>query len=43
MPLEASPRLFSWIAAVEPMHLVYLGVRAVLYFDATGTPGWDGR
>ncbi|QUD84544.1 DUF3533 domain-containing protein [Gordonia polyisoprenivorans] len=37
VPLEASPRLFSWIAAVEPMHLVYLGVRAVLYFDAD----WD--
>lgn len=34
VPLEASPRLFTWIAAVEPMHLVYLGVRAILYFDA---------
>lgn len=34
MPLEASPRLFTWIASVEPMHLVYLGVRAILYFDA---------
>ncbi|MFT4043349.1 MAG: DUF3533 domain-containing protein [Gordonia sp. (in: high G+C Gram-positive bacteria)] len=37
LPLEASPRLFSAIAAVEPMHLVYLGVRAILYFDAD----WD--
>ncbi|MFT4126836.1 MAG: DUF3533 domain-containing protein [Gordonia sp. (in: high G+C Gram-positive bacteria)] len=37
VPLEASPRLFSWLAAVEPMHLVYLGVRAILYFDAD----WD--
>lgn len=34
VPLEASPRLFAWIADVEPMHLVYLGVRAILYFDA---------
>ncbi|MEE4023303.1 DUF3533 domain-containing protein [Gordonia sp. PKS22-38] len=34
VPLEASPRLFAWIAAVEPMHLVYLGSRAILYFDA---------
>ncbi|WAC55978.1 YhgE/Pip domain-containing protein [Gordonia sp. SL306] len=34
VPLEASPRLFAWIAAVEPMHLVYLGTRAILYFDA---------
>ncbi|MGC5246805.1 YhgE/Pip domain-containing protein [Gordonia sp. DT219] len=37
VPLEASPRLFTWVAAVEPMHLVYLGVRAILYFDAD----WD--
>ncbi|AZG43552.1 YhgE/Pip domain-containing protein [Gordonia insulae] len=34
VPLEASPRLFAWIAAFEPMHLVYLGARAILYFDA---------
>jgi YhgE/Pip-like protein len=34
VPLEASPRLFAWIAAVEPMHVVYLGCRAILYFDA---------
>ncbi|MGV9710348.1 DUF3533 domain-containing protein [Gordonia sp. NPDC003424] len=34
VPLQASPALFTWIAAVEPMHLVYLGVRAILYFDA---------
>lgn len=34
VPLEASPRLFAWIAAFEPMHLVYLGSRAILYFDA---------
>ncbi|MFW0787804.1 DUF3533 domain-containing protein [Gordonia sp. CPCC 206044] len=34
VPLEASPRLFAWIADIEPMHLVYLGVRAILYFDA---------
>ncbi|GAB33405.1 hypothetical protein GOOTI_065_00100 [Gordonia otitidis NBRC 100426] len=37
VPLEASPRIFAWIAAFEPMHLVYLGVRAILYFDAD----WD--
>lgn len=34
VPLQASPQLFTWIAAVEPMHVVYLGVRAILYFDA---------
>ncbi|GAB10783.1 hypothetical protein GOARA_062_00510 [Gordonia araii NBRC 100433] len=39
VPLEASPRLFSWIAAVEPMHLVYYGVRSILYFDADPASG----
>ncbi len=37
VPLEASPRIFEWIAAIEPMHLVYLGARAILFFDAD----WD--
>ncbi len=39
LPLEASPRLFEWIAAIEPMHVIYLGVRAVLYFDADLSAG----
>jgi len=39
LPLEASPRFFEWIAAVEPMHVIYLGVRAVLYFDADLSAG----
>ena len=39
VPLEASPRVFSWIAAVEPMHLVYYGVRSILYFDADPASG----
>lgn len=39
VPLEASPRLFTWVAAIEPMHLVYLGVRAILYFDADWSAG----
>ncbi|MGV9672095.1 DUF3533 domain-containing protein [Gordonia sp. NPDC003504] len=39
VPLEASPRVFTWIAAVEPMHLIYLGVRAILYFDADWSAG----
>lgn len=37
LPLEASPRLFTWLASIEPMHLIYLGVRAIMYFDAD----WD--
>lgn len=39
LPLEASPRMFAWIAAVEPMHVVYLGVRSILYFDADLSAG----
>lgn len=34
LPLEASPKIFTWLAQAEPMHIVYLGVRAILYFDA---------
>ncbi len=34
VPLEASPRIFEWLAKVEPMHQVYVGVRAILYFEA---------
>ncbi|MHC3002381.1 YhgE/Pip domain-containing protein [Gordonia sp. GN26] len=39
LPLEASPRFFEWIAAIEPMHVIYLGVRSVLYFDADLSAG----
>ena len=39
VPLEASPKLFTWIAAVEPMHLIYYGVRSILYFDADPASG----
>nr|WP_064570612.1 DUF3533 domain-containing protein [Gordonia sp. LAM0048] len=39
LPLEASPRFFEWVAAIEPMHVIYLGVRAVLYFDADLSAG----
>ncbi|NMO01264.1 DUF3533 domain-containing protein [Gordonia sp. TBRC 11910] len=34
VPLEASPSIFTWLAAFEPMHQIYIGVRAILYFDA---------
>ncbi len=39
VPIEASPRFFAWLAEFEPMHQVYLGVRAILYFDARGNAG----
>ncbi|WP_459546863.1 YhgE/Pip domain-containing protein [Nocardia sp. X0981] len=39
IPLEATPRYMAWLATFEPMHQVYLGIRAILYFDAHGNPG----
>ena len=31
--LEAEPRIFSWLAIFEPMRQVFVGSRAMLYFD----------
>ncbi|WP_246600198.1 YhgE/Pip domain-containing protein [Skermania piniformis] len=36
VPIEATPPLFGLLARVEPMHQVFLGVRSILYFNATG-------
>ncbi len=33
IPLEAEPRIFSWLANFEPMRQVFIGTRALLYFD----------
>ncbi|MEV0250360.1 ABC transporter permease [Nocardia sp. NPDC050712] len=33
VPIEATPRYLGWLAQFEPMHQVFLGVRAILYFD----------
>ncbi len=33
IPLEATPRWIADMAAVEPMHQIYLAVRAILFFD----------
>ncbi|MGZ4509761.1 MAG: YhgE/Pip domain-containing protein [Mycobacterium sp.] len=33
IPLEAEPRIFSWLAKFEPMRQVFIGTRALLYFD----------
>jgi uncharacterized phage infection (PIP) family protein YhgE len=38
-PLEASPPFFRWLATFEPMHQVFLGVRALLYFDGRADAG----
>lgn len=39
VPIEASPKLFGWLAEFVPMHQVFLGVRAILYFEGRGNAG----
>ncbi|MBV9722977.1 MAG: DUF3533 domain-containing protein, partial [Mycobacterium sp.] len=39
VPLEATPQFFAWLATFEPMHQVYLGARAILYFDGRADAG----
>ncbi|MGV9738861.1 YhgE/Pip domain-containing protein [Nocardia farcinica] len=41
IPLEATPRLYAWLATFEPMHQVYLGVRAILYLNGFGESGLE--
>lgn len=39
IPIEAIPEPVAWLAQFEPMHQVYLGIRAILYFNADGSAG----
>jgi YhgE/Pip-like protein len=39
IPLEAAPGIFGWLAKFEPMHQVFLGARALLYFDGRADAG----
>ncbi|MEU7766406.1 ABC transporter permease [Nocardia sp. NPDC049190] len=39
VPIEATPKYFGWLASFEPMHQVFLGVRSILYFDASSDAG----
>ena len=39
VPLEATPRLFGWLAKFEPMHQVFLGARSLLYLDGQADAG----
>ncbi|MBS9374954.1 YhgE/Pip domain-containing protein [Rhodococcus sp. B50] len=39
IPIEATPRLFEWLSTFEPMHQIYLAVRAILYFDGRADAG----
>jgi uncharacterized phage infection (PIP) family protein YhgE len=39
IPLQAAPPVFTWLAKFEPMHQVFLGVRALVYFDGRADAG----
>jgi YhgE/Pip-like protein len=39
VPLQATPTVFRWLAWFEPMHQVFLGTRALLYFDGRADAG----
>jgi YhgE/Pip-like protein len=39
IPLEAAPPIFGVLAKFEPMHQVFLGTRALLYFDGRADAG----
>jgi YhgE/Pip-like protein len=39
IPIEAIPKTVAWLSDFEPMHQVYLGIRAILYFNAEGSAG----
>ncbi|MFC9892707.1 YhgE/Pip domain-containing protein [Nocardia sp. NPDC127579] len=39
VPIEATPPYFGWLAQFEPMHQVFLGVRAILYFNGNFESG----
>ncbi|MEU2124470.1 YhgE/Pip domain-containing protein [Nocardia niwae] len=41
VPIEATPTYFAWLSTFEPMHQVFLGVRAILYFEASGPAGLE--
>ncbi|MCZ4556453.1 SNG1 family protein [Rhodococcus maanshanensis] len=36
IPIEATPPIYGWLANFEPMHQVFLGARALLYFTSGG-------
>ncbi|MEU8899996.1 DUF3533 domain-containing protein [Nocardia sp. NPDC048505] len=39
VPLEAVPGYIAWLARFEPMHQIYLAVRAILFFDGHSGAG----
>ncbi|MFQ6397370.1 hypothetical protein ACLMAJ_28435 [Nocardia sp. KC 131] len=39
IPIEATPKAVAWLANFEPMHQVFLGTRAILFFDGPDDAG----
>lgn len=39
MPLEETPAVYRWLGAFEPMHQIYLGTRAIIFYDARWNAG----
>lgn len=39
VPIEATPKYFGWLATFEPMHQVFMGTRAILYFNGSAVAG----
>ncbi|MGY1949064.1 hypothetical protein [Nocardia asiatica] len=39
IPIEATPKAVAWLANFEPMHQVYLGIRAILFFEGPDDAG----
>ena len=39
IPIEAAPRMFEYLSRFEPMRQIFVGIRAILYFDASGNAG----
>lgn len=35
IPVEATPRLYGWLSEFEPMRQVFVGARALLYYEGT--------
>ncbi|MFD5178228.1 YhgE/Pip domain-containing protein [Nocardia sp. NPDC058379] len=39
VPIEATPRAMEWLSTFEPMHQIFIAVRAILYYDARANSG----
>ncbi|MGW6699977.1 YhgE/Pip domain-containing protein [Nocardia sp. NPDC055049] len=39
VPIEATPQAMAWLSTFEPMHQIFIAVRAILYYDARASSG----